>query len=165
MTFHPFAMTKHRLFAMVCGGLALSVAVGAGRASAEEPTVSFNLGVASDYVFRGVSQTDESLQVFGGGDLTAGQFYAGVWGSNVDFHDSTDAEIDVYAGFKPTLGPVTLDLGVIYYGYVNAPSGADDGNWEAKLAGSMPLGAGRSAQRSSTRPTASALLTRRSTTR
>lgn len=121
------------------GALALS----AGLAQAQDaPKLSYNVGVASDYVFRGVSQTDENPQVFGGVDLTAGKFYAGTWASNVDFGDDTDAEIDLYAGFKPTLGPATLDLGVIYYGYVGAPSGADYGNTEFKVAGSVPAGKG-----------------------
>lgn len=134
-----------RPVAAICGGLLLSTMVGAVQANAEDaatPTVSFNVGAFSDYVFRGVSQTDENPAIQGGVDLTAGQFYAGVWASNVDFNDDTDAEIDLYGGFKPTLGPVALDLGVLYYGYVNEPSGADYANWEFKAAGSVPAGKG-----------------------
>jgi uncharacterized protein (TIGR02001 family) len=123
--------------AMLATGLALW-ASGAGAADA--PTVAFNVGAATDYVFRGVSQTNNRGDIFAGADFTAGKFYAGTWASNVDFGDSTSAEIDVYGGFKPTLGPVSLDLGVIHYGYVNQPSGAGYGNWEMKLAGSIPAG-------------------------
>lgn len=132
-----------RAVAAVLGGLLVSAGAGVSLASAEEaggPAVTFNLGVASDYMFRGVSQTNNDPEVFGGADLAAGKFYAGAWASNVDFGDSTNAEIDVYGGFKPTLGSVSLDLGVIHYGYVNEPSGADYGNWEAKVAGSIPAG-------------------------
>ena len=133
-------MTKFAFPTLIAvGALALS----AGAAAAQEGLqLSYNVGVASDYVFRGVSQTDENPQVFGGVDLAAGKFYAGTWASNVDFNDSTDAEIDLYAGFKPTLGPATLDLGVIYYGYVNAPDHADYANTEFKVAGSVPAGKG-----------------------
>lgn len=113
----------------------------AGPAAAQEaPSFAFNLGVASDYVFRGVSQTDEDPQVFGGADVSAGQVYAGVWASNVDFGDSTDLEFDLYAGFTPTLGVVSLDLAVLYYGYTDQPSGADLDYFEFKAAGSVPLG-------------------------
>jgi len=112
----------------------------AGAAAAEAPTVAWNLGVASDYVFRGISQTDENPEVFGGVDLTQGIFYAGAWTSNVDFGDSTDAEVDLYGGVTPTLGPVSLNLGAIYYGYVNAPDDADWAYWELKAAGSVPVG-------------------------
>jgi len=103
-------------------------------------TVSYNVGAASDYVFRGVSQTDENPQIFAGVDVAKGMVYGGLWASNVDFGDDTSAEIDVYAGVKPTIGPVTLDLGAIYYGYVNEPSNADWAYWEFKAAGSMPVG-------------------------
>ena len=92
----------------------------AAQAKAEDgPSVSFNVGAASDYVFRGYSQTDSKPQVYGGADLGVGIFYAGTWLSNVDFGDSTSMEYDLYAGFKPTLGPVSLDVGLVRYGYTN----------------------------------------------
>lgn len=102
--------------------------------------VSFNVGAATDYVFRGVSQTDESAQVFGGVDYAHGPFYVGAWASNVDFGDGTDAEFDLYAGYKPTMGDITFDLGAIYYGYINEPGGADWAQWEFKAAASAPAG-------------------------
>lgn len=118
----------------ICAATA-SLAMG-GAAYAQE--VSFNVGVASDYVFRGASQTDEEPQLFGGVDLSADIFYAGVWASNVDFGDGTSAEIDVYAGVKPTAGPVSLDFGVLYYGYVD--DNGDWAQWEFKAAGSVEAG-------------------------
>lgn len=121
--------------------LALAALVVAGPAAAQDASsFDFNIGAASDYVFRGVSQTDENPQVFGGADVSVGQVYAGVWVSNVDFNDSTDAEYDLYAGFKPTLGAVSLDLGVLYYGYVDQPSGSDLDYFELKAAASVPIG-------------------------
>jgi uncharacterized protein (TIGR02001 family) len=115
-----------------------------GAAFAEDGDVfdfSFNVGAATDYVFRGVSQTDENYQVFAGVDTTLwGVGYAGAWISNVDFNNSTDGEFDLYAGVKPKMGPVSLDLGVVYYGYMNAPSGSNQDYVEWKLAGSAPVG-------------------------
>lgn len=134
---------RRRLMAGVCGGLALSVAVGALRAEAQEattPSFAFNLGANTDYVFRGVSQTDEDPSVFGGVDATLGLAYAGVWLSNVDFGNGTDFEYDLYAGIKPQAGPVTFDLGVLYYGYADSPSGSDQNYWEGKVAVSVPAG-------------------------
>lgn len=92
----------------------------AGAASAQELKLSYNVGVTSDYVFRGVSQTQEDPAIQGGLDLSSGIAYAGVWASNVDFGapDPT-AEIDLYAGIKPTVGDTSFDLGVYYYGYVD----------------------------------------------
>lgn len=91
-------------------------------------TSSGNVGVYSEYVFRGITQSDESPALQG--TLNFGQatdFYAGVWGSNVDFNDGDEAqlEIDLYAGYKWPLGPVTLDIGAIYYAYPGADSGFD----------------------------------------
>jgi len=115
----------------------------AGTASAQSaPVPSFNVGIANDYVFRGVSQTNGDIQVFGGADLEIGQFYVGTWASNVDFGDSTDAEIDFYAGFTPTFGAVSMDFGVTYYGYIDAPKGSKYGNFEFKAAGSVAAGPG-----------------------
>jgi len=119
-----------------------SLALG-GAAQAQDPPaidLSFNIGAATEYVFRGVSQSDEDPSVFGGVDATFGIGYAGVWASNVDFGDSTDFEFDLYAGVKPVVGPFTLDLGVIYYGYADQPSGADYDYWEGKVAASVPAG-------------------------
>ena len=123
--------------ATAVGSLAL---VGAAHAQDSGPSFSFNVGAASDYVFRGLSQTDEDPQVFGGVDASMGIGYAGAWVSNVDFGNGTDAEFDLYAGIKPTAGPVTFDIGVIYYGYVDQPSGSNEDYWEGKIAAAVPAG-------------------------
>jgi len=117
----------------------------AGAAQAQDDSAvsfAFNVGANTEYVFRGISQTDEDPSVFGGVDATFGIGYAGIWVSNVDFGNGTDAEFDIYAGFKPTAGPITFDIGVIYYGYIDQPSGSNEDYWEGKLAASVPVGPG-----------------------
>ena len=114
-----------------------------GVAFAEDikPTWALNADVTSDYVFRGVSQTgryDPAVQ--GGLDLGYGIAYAGTWASNVKFGDGTDAEVDLYGGIKPKLGPVQLDLGAVYYAYPGAPTVDDVPYWEFKALGSVPAG-------------------------
>ena len=97
----------------------------AARAEDEERTFtySFNIGAVSDYMFRGFSQRDDKPAVQGGADIGYGIFYAGVWASNVDENFvATSTEIDLYAGIKPVLGPVTFDFGVLYYGYPSQDS-------------------------------------------
>jgi uncharacterized protein (TIGR02001 family) len=108
----------------------ISVGFVQSAAAAEAPAFaySFNIGATNDYVFRGVAQAREKPSGFGGLDLTYGMGYVGVWAANVDFGRNADAtgskiastEIDIYAGIKPTLGPATFDLGVIYYAYPGA---------------------------------------------
>jgi uncharacterized protein (TIGR02001 family) len=104
---------KKLLSAAAAAGAVLAMA---GAANAET-TVSGNIAFTSDYMFRGISQTDGPA-VQGGFDVSADQFYVGAWGSNVNFNN--DVEMDLYAGFKPTVGPVALDLGVIGYLYPGA---------------------------------------------
>src|SRR4051812_28679376 len=114
----------------------------AAHAQEDKPvSLAFNVGANTEYVFRGFSQSDEDPSVFGGVDATfAGIGYAGVWVSNVDFGNGTDAEFDLYAGVKPVVGPVTFDVGVIYYGYTDQPAGSHEDYWEGKVAASVPAG-------------------------
>jgi len=95
-----------------------------GAAAAE---LSANIGVTSNYVWRGVTQTDDSAAVSGGLDYAheAG-FYAGTWTSNVDFDDDTTAEVDFYGGFANEIdGGLGYDVGVIYYWYPGANDDLD----------------------------------------
>ncbi len=102
--------------------------------------VSANVAVTSDYVFRGVSQTQEKPAISAGVDLTNEGFYAGAWASNVDFGDSTDAEVDLYAGYRPEVAGYALDVGVVGYLYPGQPEGADYDYVELKAAASRAVG-------------------------
>lgn len=118
--------------------VAASALLVAGAASAEG-SLSYNVAVTSDYVWRGVTQTDENAAIQGGIDYANGMFYAGAWASNVDFGGEADYELDLYAGIKPTAGDFTFDLGVIYYAY---PQEDDINFTEIKAGVSYPLGKG-----------------------
>jgi uncharacterized protein (TIGR02001 family) len=107
-------------------------------------TYSFNLAGTSDYVFRGISQTDNDPTVQGGIDLGYGMFYVGWWASGLDFDAfSNDAqvEMDWYGGIKPTWRQVTFDFAALYYSYPGgsfvAPlTGPDLNYWEFKAGAS-----------------------------
>ncbi|WP_333896829.1 TorF family putative porin [Brevundimonas aurantiaca] len=120
--------------------LALGLTGLAAPASAQDAKVAFNVGVTSDYIFRGYSQTNEDPAIQGGVDLTAGSFYAGAWASNVDFGDDTDAEVDVYGGYRTEAAGFALDFGVIGYLYAGEPQGADYNYAEFKAAASRAVG-------------------------
>lgn len=83
---------------------------------------SVNAALTTDYIFRGISQSSENPALSAGLDVTYGLFYAGFWGSSINFDPDVDesVELDVYAGIKPVLGPVTFDFGVIGYLYPGA---------------------------------------------
>ena len=81
--------------------------------------VSANVSIASDYIWRGMTQTD-GIAVSGGFDYAAeGGFYAGIWGSNVNFNDSTGsgngAEFDYYFGYGFEMGGIGVDLGYVSF--------------------------------------------------
>jgi uncharacterized protein (TIGR02001 family) len=139
---------KKILGATLTAGAAMlgTTALGAGSANAET-TWSFNVGLANDYIFRGIDQTSSDEgdgEAFGGADVTVDNFYAGAWVSNTGSSYDAGVEYDLYAGWKPTLGGVNLDLGAIFYGYVDGRyiNYSDANSIELKAAGSIPLGAG-----------------------
>lgn len=111
-------------------------------ARAQEADVAFNVAASTDYVFRGVSQTETDPAISGGVDVTAGAFYAGAWASNVSFagDDDTNAEVDLYGGWRGEVGGWALDVGGVAYLYTNQPGGADYDYVEAKVAASRAIG-------------------------
>lgn len=112
-------VSGHGWTAIVLAGL---FACGAGTAFAQ---VDANVGVVSNYLFRGVTQTDDSAAVQGGLDYAHGSgLYVGTWLSNIDFGGKEDAEVDLYAGHGGEFGDTGIgwDIGTIYYLY---PGGGD----------------------------------------
>jgi uncharacterized protein (TIGR02001 family) len=96
---------------------------GLASAQASSPhTVSGNLGIVTDYRYRGISQTFEQPAVQGGIDYShSSGFYLGNWNSNVSGISFPDGsiEMDFYGGYKFGAGPVTLDVGLLQYYYPN----------------------------------------------
>lgn len=82
--------------------------------------LSGNVALTSNYVFRGISQNDNSLAIQGGFDYAHDSgFYAGVWASNVDdeFFAESSIELDTYLGWAGDVGPVSVDVGYLRYNY------------------------------------------------
>jgi uncharacterized protein (TIGR02001 family) len=113
-------------------------------ALAQDDGVTLNLsgGVASDYRFRSISQTDRNPFAFALASAQYKDFYVRVGGENVDFNDGTDAEYDLYAGWAPTYGNTSLDIGVVRYGYIGAPDGPNRDTVEYKAAVTQAFGKG-----------------------
>lgn len=117
-------LTGTALFALM-GGAATSVSAG---------EFEGNVAFATDYVFRGFSQTMEDPAISGGFDYDFGNgFSAGTWASNVNFGDNTSTEIDLYAGYSFELSEsVSVDLSAIYFVY---PGETDSLNYSEFVAG------------------------------
>jgi uncharacterized protein (TIGR02001 family) len=125
---------RHNAAAALLAGLAAGSALAQTPTAAPEPTWTFtgNVGLYSQYVFRGISQTNEKPALQGGFDIGhKSGFYAGTWGSNVSWLSdgnpdvSASLEWDFYGGYKLALpSDFVADFGVIYYWYPGSyPSG------------------------------------------
>jgi uncharacterized protein (TIGR02001 family) len=115
-------------FGLLAHSLAVSPGLaGDGWAEATDPkNFSATLAFGTDYVFRGVSQTDNKPTVQGSFDYKHPiGLYVGIWGSNVDDYVSKgNIELDFYGGYGVELLPsLNLDLSAIYYYY---PGGGSD---------------------------------------
>jgi uncharacterized protein (TIGR02001 family) len=126
----PFISTRNITMQQVKGLITIAACalaastLPAGPAQAE---LSANIGVVSNYYFRGFSESDNGAAVQGGLDYEHGSgFYLGTWASNVDFGDGTSYELDLYLGFAQELdNGFGYDFGFLYYAYPDAPGSAD----------------------------------------
>jgi uncharacterized protein (TIGR02001 family) len=123
----------------VVAALALSAApafaadmpVKALKAPAAAPSpwdIAFGASFTSDYVLRGISQTNRrpAGQGYFELDYTASDWlklYAGLWGSALAAYNA-DAEIDISGGARFSWGNFGLDLGYVYYYYPDGTSAA-----------------------------------------
>jgi uncharacterized protein (TIGR02001 family) len=111
-----------------------SMAASASAAAAADFEFPASVALTTDYTFRGISQTDRSPAIQGSLGLKhKSGFYAGVWGSNLNFKDNNEAtvELDFSAGIAGKYGALDWDLGTIYYAYPGAASSLDYDYWEA----------------------------------
>lgn len=122
-------MQKSKLLVAVLGALC-AMPVMAADAPASPHTVTSNVGVVSNYVFRGITQTSGAPAIQGGMDYAhASGLYAGVWGSNVSWiadsgtvgSGSVTMELDTYLGFKKSItDDIGYDVGYIRYNYLGS---------------------------------------------
>ena len=88
-------------------------------------TVSGGVDLVSDYRFRGISLSNEKVEVQPTITLShESGLYAGVWGSGLPKTDEFGkVEVDLYAGWSGEVAPGTsVDIGATYYWY---PDGKD----------------------------------------
>lgn len=109
---------KNALATLLCAGL-----LSAGAAHAE---VSGSITLTSDYLFRGITQTDEQPALQGGVEWAHDSgFYVGTWGSSISWLSDSDPdissqlELDGYVGFRGDFGDSGFgyDVGAVYYWY------------------------------------------------
>jgi len=110
--------------------LASALAAPAAMAADQSPhTFSGNVGLYSQYIFRGVAQTNKDPALQGGLDYShSSGLYLGTWASNASWlrdsptvtgYTSSSLEWDFYGGFRGDIGTsgVSFDVGLLQYYY------------------------------------------------
>lgn len=117
-------MKKTLLSTAIAAALATSAFSAMAEDAPAASPLSFNVGVVSDYLFRGVSQTHGDAALQGGVDYAfSNGFYIGAWASTIswvkDAYTEGSTEIDVYGGYKGAFANPdwTYDVGYITYNY------------------------------------------------
>ncbi|MBY0302553.1 MULTISPECIES: TorF family putative porin [Sphingomonas] len=103
-------------------------------------TVSGAATIASDYRFRGVSQSDRHMAVQGGITIAHDSgLYVGTWASNLagwGTFGGANMELDLIAGYKARLADnATLDVGLTWYMYPGGAAKTDFAEPYARLTG------------------------------
>ena len=128
-------MRKSLITTVVLGALAApSFVFAADAAPASDFTASYNVGLFSQYIFRGLTQTNNKPALQGGFDVNhKSGLYIGGWASNVSwlrdnaneavgpvYQSGGSLEIDLYGGFKTDVKGVGIDIGALQYYYPGA---------------------------------------------
>ncbi len=109
-------------------------AADADAAPASDFTAAYNVGLFSQYIFRGLTQTNNKPALQGGFDVNhKSGLYIGGWASNVSwlrdnaneavgpvYQSGGSLEIDLYGGFKTDVKGVGIDVGALQYYYPGA---------------------------------------------
>jgi len=131
--FTSTSFTSARMVASLSVG-ALAIALSAP-ASAEDPySFSANIGVVSNYIWRGVTQTQDGAAVQGGLDFThESGFYAGVWASNIDWNDEGAEQSVTIMADPTTASGFEEDEDGNLVGTTSGSSNPDSPNYELDL--------------------------------
>ena len=137
------------LLVALAAPLPLTAAAQTQAGATPDYSLSANLGFASTYRYRGIDQTNGNPALQGGVDLsTARGYYAGAWGSNVNWLSdagggtiSNSLEIDLYGGYRRQMGDFGYDAGLLAYYYPGTyPAGMTKPHTaEVYLAGSWKM--------------------------
>ncbi len=149
-------MRKSLITKAVLGALvAPSFVFAAEAAPASDFTASYNVGLFSQYIFRGLTQTNNKPALQGGFDVShKSGLYIGGWSSNVSwlrdnqgyvanggvYSSGGSLEIDIYGGFKTDIKGVGIDLGALQYYYPGAHNQLYDKANTTELYGALSYG-------------------------
>lgn len=97
-------------------------------ASAQD--INWQVGVASEYIGKGIGKSNGEIAPFGSVEIGTGQVYASVFASTAEISSGADAEIVTQMGWRPTVGDVKLDLAVLNRDLPGSRDGVDSNYFE-----------------------------------
>jgi len=101
--------------------MALSILAAAPVAMAEgaldKGNFSANIAYTTDYVYRGISLSNDNAAISGGFDWGYSGFYVGTWASSISPVEDETMEIDFYGGYGGEISGVSYTLDLLYYFY------------------------------------------------
>ncbi len=114
-----------RKFAWAVGAVALSISGATANSQAEERQITtyVTLGATSDYMFRGISYTDQKPAANAYIEFDYGIAYFGSYTSSVDYGIYGPLEQDFVLGFRPVTGAINWDFNANWYTYGNRDKG------------------------------------------
>ncbi|TVP76755.1 TorF family putative porin [Thioalkalivibrio sp.] len=103
---------------LVSSAVTGALLVGTAGFSTAKAELEFNVGVFTDYILYGKTESENNAVVQGGIDWAHEDgFYLGTWASTLG--DNLGQEVDFYAGYAFEAGGLDFDLGYIYYYYTS----------------------------------------------
>lgn len=103
---------------------------GALPAVASAQDINWQVGVASEYIGKGVGKSNGEIAPFGSIEASTGQVYASVFGSTAEISSGADAEIVTTIGWRPTVGDVKFDLAILNRDLPGSRDGVDSNYFE-----------------------------------
>ncbi len=102
--------------------------------------IGYNTSWSSHYVWRGESQSSKDMSPAIGVDLShSSGFYLGAWSGSIT-NGTHGAEFDVYGGYAFDFGPLSFDIGDLYYFYPGESNEVQFNEYYFSVGTEIPLG-------------------------
>ena len=107
-------------------------------ASAQD--INWTVGVASEYIGKGIGKSNGEIAPYGSVELSSGQVYASVFASTAELSQGSDAETITTIGWRPTVGEVKFDLAILNRDLPGSRAGVDSNYFEYQADASRAFG-------------------------
>lgn len=112
----------------------------AAPAMANAQSFGGQVGVATEYVGKGLGKSDEHPSIFGSVEVEGGDFYANAFASSADLSAGAHAEVIIAAGYRSEFAGFDFDISVMNRDLPGSNPGYDANYWEYQADASRKLG-------------------------